>query len=247
MAQDWPNALESYVEAHMWREAFFICQIAKIDRAESSERLIHSLIENRRFQEVATIYLVHLKDPVSAVDVLMKGFLWNEAILVCVENGMAGKLDSLVTPALYTHASQFATDIKDAIALFEKQTLRLRQVRIEKLKPVLPPGDGQNDENLNNIDMLSDTASMATTRITSSTRSTAYTGMTGMSVKTARTSRQKRKMAKKRATGKDAAYEDEFLIKFLKDMIEKFNTQTCMLIRSSISSLKLSNTLPLII
>jgi elongator complex protein 1 len=216
----------------MWKEALTICQMAHLDRVEAAERLIESMIENRRFQEVSTIYLQYLKDPSAAVDILIKGFLWSEAVLVCTENGMAEKIDSILIPAIKNAATNFRSDINEAINEFEKQTFRLRQVRIEKKKPVLPADGGENDEKLDNIDMLSDTTSMATTRITSSSKSTAYTGMTGLSVKTGRTSRQKRKLAKKRATGKDAAYEDEYLMKSLKSAVEKFNSQTGILIQS---------------
>ena len=70
--------------------------------------------------------------------------------------------------------------------------------------------------------MLDDTASMATTRVTGTTLSK-YTGMTGMTSRTGKTARQRRKMARKRASGKSAAFEDEFLMKTLQQTIQKVN------------------------
>jgi elongator complex protein 1 len=81
------------------------------------------------------------------------------------------------------------------------------------------------DERLNDIDMMSDTSSMATTRMTSSTQRSKYTAFTGISGKTGKTARQRRKQAKKRETGRDAAFEDEFLIKSLKASILKVNKE----------------------
>lgn len=75
------------------------------------------------------------------------------------------------------------------------------------------------DERLNDIDMFSDTASMATTRVTGSVISR----MSAMSSRTGRTSKTRRKMARRRAAGKDAAFEDEFLLDSMSKTINTTN------------------------
>ena len=69
--------------------------------------------------------------------------------------------------------------------------------------------------------MFDDTASMATT---ASIISTARSRYTSISSKSGRNSRTRRKMAKKRETGKDAFYLDEYLMKSLQDIIRKLNS-----------------------
>ncbi|KAJ3344161.1 hypothetical protein HDU91_000274 [Kappamyces sp. JEL0680] len=223
MAGDLSRAIEEYTLALQWQEAFTLCRKTKTDTAAFAERLVEGLVEERRFQDAATILVEYLHKPALAVEVLVKGFYFGQAILVARDRDLDMLVDTLIRPALLSHAQQFIADMTEAHGTFVQQTLRLRQVRVEKTKKQETLDAGGHDERLDDIDLMSDTASMATTRITASTNRTSHTGMTGMTNKTGRTSRQRRKLARKRAAGKDAAFEDEFLIKSLKASVERYN------------------------
>jgi elongator complex protein 1 len=210
-----------------WKETFSLCKLIGRNRENYASRLIEGMIEARRFDEVATIFCDFLRKPELALEVLMKGGFWNRAILVAREYDLDGTIETLIKPKLEEYATQLIGDLEVANTTFDQQTLRLRQVRIDKTtkQEAIDNGEG-HDERLDDIDMMSDTSSMATTRITgASTNRTSHTGMTGMTNRTGRTARQKRKLARKRAAGKDAAFEDEFLIKALKTLVERFTFQ----------------------
>lgn len=221
------DALEAYTLALMWKKVFTLCKRVGIDLASYAERLVEGLIENRRFEEAALICAEYLKIPVKSVDILIKGGLWSRAIFLASEHQLTDIMESIIKPELFSYSQNLLAELLEDSTTFEKQVLRLREVRIAKTQVSISASNGGevNDDRLDNIDMLSDTASMATTRITASTGRTSYTGMSSMTAKTGKTSRARRKLARKRAAGKDAAFEDEFLIKSLKKAIEKVNAQ----------------------
>lgn len=106
---------------------------------------------------------------------------------------------------------------------FETQKQRLAEVRIKKAKAKAVKLEGPIDDSLDNIDIMSDTSSMATTFISGSTASRSSV----MSTSTARSARQRRKMERKKASGKVSAFEDEYLLKSLRKLVEKSNIMRC--------------------
>ena len=108
---------------------------------------------------------------------------------------------------------------------FVEKANKLEQIREEKIAMIARNGNinslGNTEQGTNSIEMFDDTASMATT---SSLISTARSKYSSISSKSHRTSRSRRKMAKKRETGKDSFYLDEYLMKSLQEIIQKMNT-----------------------
>lgn len=237
MAGKSQEAVSSYCEALLYKEAIALCIKSNTDYTTSVKEMLPRLIEAQKFRDAATIYAEYLQQPILGIEVLIKGGLWDEAILIAHKYKLPEILRSTIRPSMVSYSQVFVSDVNEANDTFEKQALRLRQVRIEKtiargiiknnLEQII---DGVIDERLNDIDMMSDTSSMASTRLTSSTQRSKYTAFTGMSGKTGKTARQRRKQARKRETGRDAAFEDEFLIKSLKASILKFNKEAGLVI-----------------
>ncbi|KAI8895467.1 IKI3 family-domain-containing protein [Globomyces pollinis-pini] len=227
MAKDYQNAYESYVLALMHKEAFTMGMILGINKQEIADSLMEGIVMDRRFRDAAQIYIEFLEKPLLGIEQLLKGHFWAEAIMYAHKYNLKHLVEDSIKPALQNYAHVFIEEFDEMFVTFEKQYKRLCKVRIDKEKKrELQLEGGVVDDRLDNIDMFSDTASMATTRVTGTTGRTTYTGLTGMTGRTGKTGRARRKMARKRAAGKDAAFEDEYLIKSLKSMVEKVNLMT---------------------
>ncbi|KAJ3312662.1 hypothetical protein HDV04_002804 [Boothiomyces sp. JEL0838] len=227
LAGDTENALSAYMLALKWKEALTAALALNYQIDSYAKELIEGLLEIRKHKEASTIYAEYLNDPVLSIETLVAGGYYTDAILLAQKTSHSRLVKEVIQPAILSHGNTFLQELKEIYETFEKQTIRLRQVRIEKTKKI--EIQGEIDERLDNIDMFSDTASMATTQMTGNTARTGrtnytfLTGMTGASTKTGKTGRARRKLARKRAAGKDIFFEDEFLMKALKSAVEKVN------------------------
>ncbi|KAJ3255625.1 hypothetical protein HK103_006150 [Boothiomyces macroporosus] len=227
LAGDTENALSAYMLALKWKEALTAALALNYQIDSYAKELIEGLLEIRKHKEASTIYAEYLNDPVLSIETLVAGGYYTDAILLAQKTSHSHLVKKVIQPAILSHGNAFLQELKEIYETFEKQTIRLRQVRIEKTKKI--EIQGEIDERLDNIDMFSDTASMATTQMTGNTARTGrtnytfLTGMTGASTKTGKTGRARRKLARKRAAGKDIFFEDEFLMKALKSAVEKVN------------------------
>ncbi|KAJ3272885.1 hypothetical protein HDV01_005208 [Terramyces sp. JEL0728] len=227
LAGDMENALSAYMLALKWREALAAAISLNLPIDSYAKELTEGLLEVRKFKEVATIYSEYLNNSILGIETLVAGGYYTDAILFSRKSSNAQLIKDVIQPAIFAHGNTFLQELKDIYETFEKQTIRLRQVRVEKSKRI--EIQGEIDDRLDNIDMFSDTASMATTQMTGNTARTGrtnytfLTSMTGTSAKTGKTGKARRKLARKRAAGKDIFFEDEFLMKSLKGSIEKVN------------------------
>ena len=225
LANHLSKALQAYSDATKWRDAFRVASMLGLSKTEVkslAEVLVESLVEKHDFEYATRISLDYLKNAQLAMEISLKGFLWNDALLIAQQNDLSSKRDDLIKPAILEAAKLYEEEICGLLQSFETQRCRLIDV-LHRLKDRREHrlSNLNNDEiQLDNIDMFSDTASMVTSCATSSVR----TGGTSIiSSRTAKTSRQKRKMAKKRAAGKDAAFEDEFLRISIRKMVLRSN------------------------
>eukprot|EP00842_Homolaphlyctis_polyrhiza_P002178 jgi/Hompol1/2961/HPOL_003082-RA len=226
MAGDLTQALSAYTSAGLWQQAYTIAltlDYSKEQLAEMAEALVEVLILNRDYRSIARIYLDIVGNVERAVTMLSEGFYWSEAIMTAAMHRASHLKQTIVKPALLKAAAMIADELKETPVTFENQRQRLKQVREDKIKKQqqIVSGESTHDDRLDDIDMFSDTASMATTRITGSV-TTGRSSM--MSSRTGRTSKQRRKQARKRAAGKEPAYEDEFLLNSLANIVNRSRT-----------------------
>ncbi|KAJ3055398.1 hypothetical protein HK097_010674, partial [Rhizophlyctis rosea] len=224
MAGEKRSAMECYRKATMWQEAMAIAYELGIEQSElvwMAGELADELVEQRKYGDAARVLLDHTKKPDDAVQILVRGSLWSEALRVAQMAGLSNMVDTTIKPGIVEGSAQLLEDIRELGESFAKQRDRLNHVREEKLKRAAEAEIAPHDERLDNIDLLSDTTSMATTRFTGSTVSTGKTGWTN---KTGRSSKIRRKHERKRAAGKNPAFEEEFLVGSLRKAMVKSNT-----------------------
>ncbi|KAJ3149243.1 hypothetical protein HDU89_003961 [Geranomyces variabilis] len=235
-AGDHRLAIASYVRACKWREAFSLAPRADFTKAETVSMavdLADELARRTQFSDAARVLHEHAGRAEEAVRVLVQGGLWSEAERVACATGNEAMLDSCVAPGVREAFDHALDEVRDMSAEVDKRVDRLARFREEKtrlLAQALARGgddEGENDSRLDDIDMFSDTTSMATTRITGRSDYTGRTGLTSMgshaTTRTARTKKGKRKAEMKRNTGRDKAFEDEYLVKCLRGLIERSN------------------------
>ncbi|KAJ8329790.1 putative elongator complex protein 1 [Batrachochytrium dendrobatidis] len=223
MAGAYPQALEAYTNAGQWQEAYTIAintSISEFELTQMAETLIEILTERREFQSVARICLDILNDCQRAVEALVAGFFWKDAILVLTVHKQPSLKESMVYPSVIKAYDHTLMEVEEMTVTFDKQRSRLAQVRREKQRQQASAAAGgePTDDRLDDIDMFSDTSSMATTRISGSVTNSRASMM---SSRTGRTSKQRRKMARRRAAGKEPAFEDEFLIASLCKIVKR--------------------------
>ncbi|KAI8909371.1 IKI3 family-domain-containing protein [Powellomyces hirtus] len=229
MAGKMSQAMQQYRQAAMWQQCFAIA--AELDIPTSQARsmameLADELARRLQFRDAARVLVDHANDPARAIDVCISGALWDEAARIAhlPQHNCKSLVDTAIRPRVTDAGDKTLEDIAEMSSEFDKRTDRLRRFREEKarLANLVANNEEGHDPALDNIDMFSDTTSMATTRIT---------GQTGLSsvgtrstTRTARTARAKRKQERKRATGRDKAYEDEYLIGMLRKLVHRTNS-----------------------
>jgi elongator complex protein 1 len=160
LAEEPAKAVNAYRLAESWREAFALAQqlnYAENDIQNLAADLLEQLKDKRRYQEAGVIAADYAKDIEEAVDCLIKGNHWQEAIRVSYVHQRPDLIETHVKPGLLEGCAQFEEDIDEMATQFNKQQPRLKELRATKPEqnPDLPP-----DESLDNIDMFSDTTSM---------------------------------------------------------------------------------------
>ncbi|KAI8827292.1 IKI3 family-domain-containing protein [Fimicolochytrium jonesii] len=228
MAGDKKEAMKAYQEALMWQETMATARevgFSEQEIANIAVELADEMTRRLQYRDAARVLLDHAKRPVAAIKTLAKGSLWAEASRTAYLLDLPNLVDEVIKPRVLEACTQLLEEIKEMSADLTKRHDRLRRFRIEKAKALATlsdPSSEANDPSLDNIDMFSDTTSMATTRIT------AYTGYTSSvgsraTARTARTAKARRKMERKRATGRDKAFEDEYLMNCIKTLMERSN------------------------
>ncbi|RKO86225.1 IKI3 family-domain-containing protein [Blyttiomyces helicus] len=223
MASARSSAMDAYRKGGVWRQAFAIAAedgVAADIVAEMAEEMAEEFAEARLFADAARVLIDYGKNPVAAVKMFVRGSLWADATRVAHMSGHSDLLESTVKPGIMDGSTQLMDDVREMTATFDKQRARLREVRIRNAKKAADGDGGPIDDTLDNIDMFSDTSSMATTRITGASSSQA----SRTTNRTSRTSSKiRRKAERKRAAGKDPAFEEEFLVNNMRKIVTKSN------------------------
>ncbi|KAI8913226.1 IKI3 family-domain-containing protein [Gorgonomyces haynaldii] len=205
---DYEEAIGCYAEGGLWRQAYNLLLLnGSTSLSSIMLPIVEKLQESRDFIGLSQLFVHIFNDKRQAVLYLLQGQYWSDAVLLARQSGLESMIQQDIVPSTVKQAELLIDEVKESHITFNKQRQRLQQVLKEKRESYEKRKLLGMDPRLQDIEMFSDTASMATTV----TGSIASSRMSNISSRTARTSRQKRKMAKKRATGKDAAFEDEFL------------------------------------
>ncbi|EHA55569.1 elongator complex protein 1 [Pyricularia oryzae 70-15] len=217
-----------------WRECLAAAQKqqpppTKSSLTELAESLADALNEAKDYVGAATIQRDFLNDPATAIQLLCKGSLFADAMLLAAtssEAGLDGEVDSGLTEA-FASSTELLADCK---AQLKAQTPRILDLRRKAAEDPLGfyegerPGGGDGD-------MPDDVSVAASSRLsTSASLFTRYTGKEG-SIGTAGTGvsrathKNRKREEKKRARGrKGTVYEEEYLVNSTRRLIERVNS-----------------------
>ena len=75
------------------------------DMKEMGKILLHELMEQRCFRDASQVYLEFLKDVVGAIDVLLQGFFWTDALLLIRRNELTYLISTKLEPTIVARKS----------------------------------------------------------------------------------------------------------------------------------------------
>ncbi|ORZ11311.1 IKI3 family-domain-containing protein [Lobosporangium transversale] len=231
MAGDKEKALESYKEAGYWREAMVLARQLEYD-APATAYLARGLSErlkvDKNHLEASVLLVEYAKDTEEAVATLLEGRLWNEAIRIAFLYNRQDLMVTHITPGIADGHHDLMESIRDMQEQFDKQTKRLKDLRVEKALAEAEAAATVAEDGLlpDDVDLMSDTTSMAS----GFTRYTAANSVLSKSSYSSRSSSQytarlKKRADRKRARGKKGSvYEEEYLINSLRKLILRVDT-----------------------
>lgn len=176
-----------------------------------ADTLIGTLVDKGSHAEAAQLCATVMKDSNRLFNILVEGLLFEKAYYAS-----RGEEDLFrVSESFENYHTQMMGTLEEEFQLFQKQKLRLSQVRKEKAEKLLNPDNGNAFDM--DCDLYSDTTSMRSSQHTSGTRS---------SGKSFRSSKNRRKHERKLLNLKEGnAFEDIALIDALYTLVIKLYSQ----------------------
>ncbi|KAJ1675513.1 putative elongator complex protein 1 [Spiromyces aspiralis] len=233
LGNDIRSAVEAFRLAGMWRQALTLATRHRskfgsqtvLDLADSVASILH---DRRQFLEAAQVLLDYTPDHERAVDYLIEGWHWQEALRVIYHRGRDDLIETTLIPGLQEAYSNMLADFEEATTALNEKLRRLKELRA---KPALMSAMDlftAPDENLDNVDVKSDTTSMASVFTTfTGTTTAANSHLTGGTRRTVRTTKNSRREKRKKIRGKKGTiYEESYLIDSIRRMIKKISGQT---------------------
>ncbi|KAI9099473.1 IKI3 family-domain-containing protein [Phlyctochytrium arcticum] len=225
------QAMESFARRLLWQQAMAIAHELDLDKTEIAKiatELADELVGRTQFKDAAVLLLDHAQNPTSAIETLLAGSLWADATRLAHKYNLSGLVISTIHPAVHAGHVTLLSTVREMSKEYESRTDRLRRWRDEQARLLAMANDpnATTDPLLDTIDMFSDTTSMATTRMSASTGTSSFasTLASRTTVRTARTAKGKRKLERKRATGRDLAFEDEYLLTCIRKLVDRSNS-----------------------
>lgn len=221
--KDHENALDNYVLCKRWKEALFIAKGHKSPEEQSdiAENLVNLLTEDHRYAEAAEIEWKFLKNIEASITLYCKNYLYDQAILLAIDENKAELLESVVDVQMGEGFGVIAELLADCKSQMTSQLRRLRELRAKKEED--PYGFyGQPNDESDAPDNVSIAASETSTTPSFFTR---YTGKTSGTAKTGasrRTAKNRKREERKKAKGrKGTIYEEEYLISSVGRLLER--------------------------
>ncbi|XP_036325439.1 putative elongator complex protein 1 [Rhagoletis pomonella] len=213
-----PQALLSAKHVLDWRRVLMLAQKDGIDIATLALSMVPALQEQGRYDIAHKLHKTYGTNFREALQCLLKGNLYLEAILEARLNiEEANLLDELVRPELLAYTVQLQQQLADDEKLFVEHKQRLQVVRVlaqQKRDGLL---NGYDQPDIDEADLLSDTTSL---------RSSRYTGSSQGTGKTFRSSKNRRKHERKLLSLKPGnPFEDIALIDALYNQVMKLANQ----------------------
>ena len=233
--QDYSAATRCYRAAGVscWRECLFAAQqqtpaLSPDTLNELATTLAEAVDEAKDYAAAATIHLEHLDSLEAAIPCLCKGYLFADAMRLCIQRQKPSLLPTFVDTGIADalgNTTEFLADCKSQLLA---QVPRIAELRRKAAEDPLGFYEG---ERAGGTDVPDDVSVAASSRITAGGASlfTRYTGKNsvgtlGTGVSRA-TSKNRRREEKKRARGrKGTVYEEEYLVNSVRRLVERLET-----------------------
>ncbi|XP_046853969.1 putative elongator complex protein 1 [Xenia sp. Carnegie-2017] len=233
---DYGNALRAFQKAGNWRQVFSLATGKLRSSREELLSLARSMAgylkENNRLDEAAVVLIDYADDHESAIECLIEGRYWNEALRQIYKYDRVDIIETDVQPALQQVQETMLSSLLAKKDDFQKYLTRLNIVRTEKEKRQM---DLINDNDLDddaNAELFSDSSSIsAISTMTSSSVSSRTSRSTGKSRKNRRKSQRNRVSLKKGSQYEDIALMEALVetISFVDKMKDEVSTLLRML------------------
>ncbi|ORX69138.1 IkappaB kinase complex, IKAP component [Linderina pennispora] len=216
------QAVDAFIDSKEWREAM---ALATDPASALSAQAVHDiavraslvLAEHHMFMDAATVLLEYTEEDEDALELLVKGSHWAEALRQTQMRARTDLIETTVLPGIQTAYTSLLEDIEEIREAFDTKLARLTEVRAKPLEVLV----NKNDGSLDNIDVMSDTTSMASRFSTfTATVTNATSRVTGSTAR--RISKNRRKAERKKVRGKKGSvYEEAYLVDSLAKLIDR--------------------------
>ena len=219
---DHASAYPLYALAHRWRKSLTCAQMSELP-PEQLQCLGRSLstacIESRDYRAAATIFTDHLSDIPEAARLLCKGSLFQDATYLLALHNQHNLIPEIVDTGLRGKSGEITELLADCRAQLNVQIPRIQELRVKKAEDPLAffGGDAINGTEGD----IPDNVSVAPTEASTAGGQSLFTRYSNASRVTSKT---RRREERKRARGKKGSvYEEEYLVKSVKRLVEKVN------------------------
>ncbi|KAI1175770.1 IKI3 family-domain-containing protein [Nemania sp. FL0916] len=218
-----------------WRECLFAAHqqtpaLSPDALTELATTLAEAVYEAKDYAAAATIHLEHLDSLEAAIPCLCKGYLFADAMRLCVQHRKPSLLATLVDAGLADTLSSSTEFLADCKAQLLAQVPRIAELRHKAADDPLGFYEG---ERAGGADVPDDVSVAASSRVTAGGGASLFTRYTGKgnnsgSVGTLgtgvsrATSKNRRREEKKRARGrKGTVYEEEYLVNSVRRLVDR--------------------------
>ncbi|KAJ2807298.1 putative elongator complex protein 1 [Coemansia guatemalensis] len=224
-----PQAVDAFIQAREWRTAMAIAGDASIDGAcsfgpqqlyELAVRASELLAEHHEFREAAAVLLEYTQEDENAVELLVRGSYWAEAMRCAAARDRADLVETTIRPGVMSAADTLRDDIVELSESFAAKHTRLKEVRAKPIEELLMATAGGHMESRDdNVEVMSDTASMTSQFTTFSMTNISQT--TGSTARRISKSRRKKEERKRVRGKKGSIYEEAHLVESLARAIDR--------------------------
>ncbi|PIA14573.1 IKI3-domain-containing protein [Coemansia reversa NRRL 1564] len=232
-----PQAVSAFIQAREWRTAMGIAGHASIDGScvfgpqqlyDLAIRASELLSEHHEFREAAAVLLEYTQEDENAVELLVRGSYWAEAMRCVAARNRADLMETTIRPGIMSAADTLRDDIMELSQSFTAKHMRLKEVRAKPIEELLMiTGANHIDSRDENVEVMSDTASMTSQFTTFSMTNISQT--TGSTARRISKSRRKKEERKKIRGKKGSIYEESHLVESLARTIDRIRVNQTVL------------------
>lgn len=182
LAELWIEAYQQYKQALDWQRAISCLNetnLSELEKYRMIQEIVDELIQKRKIKDAARVSEEYLKNYEAAINILIDGYVFNEAIFIAKKYKRPDVIEADILPAIKRYFKTLMLKILEATEAFEKYKTRLEIVRNERTAKYKNVGMNHGDDDIlddgmnvqQDIDLFSDAGSQATTK---STRTSGY-------------------------------------------------------------------------